>query len=143
MATDSSILAFASSAPPVLIIYRDSLDHFRALQTNFNICLNNTQCLPYLSLSFSGGLSSKEPACNAGDLGSIPGLGRSPGERNSYLLQCSGLESSMDCIVHKVAKSWTQAHFAFTFTFMLRRPDHFLSLPDFCLFIFLNVRTIY
>ena len=49
----------------------------------------------------------KESACNAGDLGSIPGLGRSPGEGNSYLLQYSGLESFMDCIVHGVAKTWT------------------------------------
>ena len=46
--------------------------------------------------------------CSAGDLGSVPGLGRSPGERNDYPLQCSGLENSMDCTVHGVAKSWTQ-----------------------------------
>ena len=37
----------------------------------------------------------------------IPGLGRSPGERKGYLLQYSGLENSMDCIVHGVIKSWT------------------------------------
>ena len=42
-----------------------------------------------------------------GNLGSIPGLGRSPGEGNSYPLQYSGLENSMDCIVHEVVKSWT------------------------------------
>ena len=42
---------------------------------------------------FPGGLDSKESACNAGDLGSIPGLGRSPGEGNSYSLQYSGLEN--------------------------------------------------
>ena len=46
-------------------------------------------------------------ACNAGDLGSIPGLGRSPGEGNGYPLQYSGLENPMDCIVHGVAKSQT------------------------------------
>ena len=45
--------------------------------------------------------------CNAGDLGSIPGMGRSPGEGKGYPLQYSGLENSMDCIVHEVAKSWT------------------------------------
>ena len=45
---------------------------------------------------------SKESACNAGDLGSIPGLGRSPGEGRG-----SGLENSMDCIVHGVTKSQT------------------------------------
>ena len=38
----------------------------------------------------------------------IPGLGRSPGEGNSYPLQYSGLENSMDCIVHGVTKSWTR-----------------------------------
>ena len=43
-----------------------------------------------------------------GDLGSIPGLGRSPGEGKGYPLQYFGLENSMDCIVHGVAKSWTQ-----------------------------------
>ena len=48
-----------------------------------------------------------ESACNAGNLGSIPGLGRSPGEERGYPLQYSGLENSMDCIVHEVAKSQT------------------------------------
>ena len=51
---------------------------------------------------------SKESTCNAGDVGLIPGLGRSPGEGKGYLLQYSGLENSMDCIVHGVSKSWTQ-----------------------------------
>ena len=49
----------------------------------------------------------KESACNAGDPGSIPGLRRSTGEGIGYLLQYSGLENSMDYIVHGVAKSWT------------------------------------
>ena len=44
-------------------------------------------------------LSYKESTCNVGDLGSIPGLGRAPGEGNGYLLQYSGLKNSMDCIV--------------------------------------------
>ena len=42
------------------------------------------------------------------DLGSVPGLGRSPGEGKGYPLQYSCLENSMDCIVHGVTKSWTQ-----------------------------------
>ena len=50
----------------------------------------------------------KESACNAGDLDSIPGLGRSPGEGKHYPLQYSGLENSKDCIVHGVAKSRTR-----------------------------------
>ena len=54
------------------------------------------------------GSAGKESACNAGDLGSIPGLGKSPGEGKGYPLQYSGLENSMDCVVHGVAKSWTQ-----------------------------------
>ena len=49
----------------------------------------------------------KESTCNEGDPGSNPGLGRSPGEGKGYPLQYSGLENSMDCIVHGVAKSWT------------------------------------
>ena len=49
----------------------------------------------------------KESSCNAGDLGSIRGLGRSPGEGKGYLLQYSGLENSMDCIVHGVTESDT------------------------------------
>ena len=57
---------------------------------------------------FPGGSAGKESACNVGDLGSIPGLGRSPGEGKGYLLQYSGLENSMDCIIHGVAKSQTQ-----------------------------------
>ena len=58
-------------------------------------------------MDFPGGSDSKESAYNAGDMGSIPGLGRSPGEGNGYPLQYSGLENSMDCIVHGVTKSWT------------------------------------
>ena len=49
--------------------------------------------------------AGKESACSAGNLGSIPGLERSLGEGNSYPLQYSDLENSMDCIVHGVAKS--------------------------------------
>ena len=50
----------------------------------------------------------KKSACNVGDLGSIPGLERSPGEGKGYPLQYSGLENSKDCIVHGVAKSLTR-----------------------------------
>ena len=57
-------------------------------------------------LGFPCGSAGKESACNVGDLGSIPVLGRSPGEGKGYPLQYSGLENS--CIVHGVAKSLTQ-----------------------------------
>ena len=56
---------------------------------------------------FPDSLVGKESACNAGDPGSIPGSGRSPGERKGYPLQYSGLENSMDYTVHGVAKSRT------------------------------------
>ena len=52
--------------------------------------------------------SEKESACNVGDLGLIPVLGRSPGEGNSHPFQYSGLENSLDCRVHGVTKSQTQ-----------------------------------
>ena len=59
-------------------------------------------------LGFPGGSAGKESTCNAGHLGSIPGLERSPGEEKGYPLQYSGLENSTDCIVHMVAKSGTR-----------------------------------
>ena len=70
-------------------------------------------------MDFPGGSDGKESTCNAGDLGLVPGLGRSPGEGHGYPLQYTGLENSMDYIVHGVAKSQTQLsdfHFHFTFT---------------------------
>ena len=62
---------------------------------------------------FSGGLDGKVSAYNAGDLGSIPGSGSSPGEGNGNPLQYSCLENPMDggtwqATVHAVAKSWIQ-----------------------------------
>ena len=59
-------------------------------------------------LDFPCGSAGKESSCNTGDLGSIPGLGRSPREGNGYPLQYSGLENSMNYIVHGVAKSQTE-----------------------------------
>ena len=58
-----------------------------------------------VSDGFPGGSAGKESACNVGDLGSSPGLGRSPGEGNSSPFQCSGLENPMDCRGHGVPKS--------------------------------------
>ena len=62
---------------------------------------------------FPGGSEVKASACNAGDLGSIPGSGRSPGEGNGNPFQYSCLGNPMHrgawwTIVHQVAKSWTQ-----------------------------------
>ena len=59
-------------------------------------------------MGFPCGSAGKESAHNAGDLGLIPRLGRSPGEGKGYPIQYSGLENSMDCIVHGVTKSQTK-----------------------------------
>ena len=57
---------------------------------------------------FPDSSAGKESACNTRDLGSIPELGRSPGEGKGYPLQYSGLENSVDCIVYRVTKSQTR-----------------------------------
>ena len=66
-----------------------------------------------LCSGFPGGLDGKESACNAGDPGSVPGLGRSPGEGTGNPLQYSCMENSMDrrawwATVHRVTKGQTQ-----------------------------------
>ena len=63
------------------------------------------------SVGFPGGSAGKESSCNAGDLSLIPGLGRSPGEGKGYTLQCSGLENSMDTIVHRFAKRLSLSYY--------------------------------
>ena len=78
--------------------------------------------------NFAGGSDGKASAYSVGDLGSIPGLGRSPGEGSGNPLQCSGLENPMgggawSATVHGIAKSQTQLS---NFTFTL--PQNFLSL---------------
>ena len=60
------------------------------------------------SMGFPCGSAGKDFACNAGDLDSIPGLGRSPGEGNGYPLEYSSPENSVDCIVPGVTKSRTR-----------------------------------
>ena len=59
-----------------------------------------------LALGFPCGSVGKVSTSNAGDLGLMPGLGRSCGEGKGYPLQYSGLENSLDYIVYAVAKSW-------------------------------------
>ena len=90
---------------------------FPTQESNLDL-LHCRQILYHLSQSqqeagFPGGSVGKESACNVGNLGSIPELGRSPGKGNSYPLQYSGLENVMDrgvwlAIVHGVAKNGTQ-----------------------------------
>ena len=82
-------------------------------------------------MSFPGGSDGKEFACDAGDLGLIPGMGRSPGEVKGYPLQYSDLENSMDSIVHGVAKSWTQlSDFHFTSLHSRREGHGVINLRD-------------
>ena len=59
---------------------------------------HNSQKVEIVEIGFPCGSAGKESACNVGDLGLIPGLGRSPGERKGYPLWYSGLENSTDCI---------------------------------------------
>ena len=68
----------------------------------------------------------KKSTCNVGDLGLIPGLGRSPGEGNRYSLQYSGLENSMDYIVHGVEKSQTRLSNFYFNTSHHRDPLHIM-----------------
>ena len=84
-------------------------------------------------MGFPGGSDGKESTCHVGDLGSIPGLGRSPGEGNSYPLQYSGLENSTDCIAHVVAKRWTQLsdfHFHFEASLMAQTVKNLPTVQD-------------
>ena len=83
-------------------------------------------------MGFPGGSDGKESACNAGDLGSIPGLGRSPGEGNGHPLQCSCLEKSIDrgawwATVHRVTK--TEQLTLSLFTFIYKGAEKLDPLP--------------
>ena len=67
------------------------------ISTESNFLKHSVICI---LLSFLGGSAGKESACHVGDLDSIPGLGRSPGEGNGYPLQYSGLESGSQQVGH-------------------------------------------
>ena len=112
MATHSSILAWRAPGTG---------DWWAAI---YGVAQSGAQ-LKRLSSSSSIGLprwlSWYESTCNVGDLGSITGLGRSPGEGKGYPLRYSGLENSMDAIVHRVAKSRTRLS-NFHFRFICTRP---------------------
>ena len=80
------------------------------------VMINDVEHIFMYLLNCPCGSAGKESACNVGELGLIPGLGRPPGEGKGFPLQYSGLENSMECIVHGVAKSWAQLsdfHFHF------------------------------
>ena len=83
-------------------------------------CSILAKLFPFSPRGFPGGSDGKESTRNVGNLGLIPGLRKSPGERKGYPLQYPGLESFMDCTVHGLAKSQTwlsNFHFLFSFHF--------------------------
>ena len=93
-------------------IHRNLLDtntcttqRYRILISVHSSCYKNIKLPTPVFLGFLCGSAGKESACSVGALGSIPGLGRSPEKGKGYPWQYSGLENSMDCIVHGVGKS--------------------------------------
>ena len=94
---------------PNLLTSATECEFYKGFLKNLYLC----------SLGFPGGSVGKESACNVGDLGSIPGLGRSPGEGKGYPFQYSGLENSVDCIVHRVEKSQTRLSDFHLITYLL------------------------
>ena len=88
-------------------------------------------CSQLSKLGFPCGSAGKESACSVGALGSIPGLGRSPGEVKGYSLQNSGPEDSTDCIVHGVPKSWlSDFHFHYKLGLLVSFYLNVLNLPQ-------------
>ena len=107
-------------------IKKKSFSRLELKHSSFKICLrvqqrfNVTTMVRIRKSHIENGLpcgsAGKESACNAGDLGLILGLDRSPGEGKGYPLQYSGLENSRDCIVHVIVKSLTRlSNFHFHF----------------------------
>ena len=96
----------------------------------------------FFTITFSPcGSTGKESAYNVGELGLIPELGRSPGERKGYPLQYSGLENSMDCIAQGVTKCRTQLsdfHFHFFLPRVSAAATKLAGLPSLARFPFSN-----
>ena len=112
----SRALALTSPATGLTFIRGLLLLHHRNRTSSLSGSIGQPRFVPFLGLwtrvkeamGFPCGSAGKESACNAGDLGSIPGLERPPGEGKGYPLQYSDLENYMDCIDHRVSKSQTQ-----------------------------------
>ena len=101
----------------LLLCYCQFLPLCLLLFTHISLCVPMLDCESESEKGFPGASASKESDRNAGALGLILGLGSFPGEGKCYPLQYSGLENSMNCIVHGVAKSWTwlsDFHFDFS-----------------------------
>ena len=97
----ASLIAQLVKNPPAM---QETLIRF----LGWKICWRRDRLPTPVFLGFPCDSPGKKSACNAGDLGLILGLGGSPRDGKDYPLQYSGLENSMDCIVHRVAKSWTR-----------------------------------
>ena len=102
-----------ASSPEGTVSATQTFERYLSWKLTQVVCRLLTEIwLPNERMGLPWWLSGKESACNAGDLGLIPRLGRSPGEGNGNPLQCSCLENSMDrgawrAIVHRIAKSLT------------------------------------
>ena len=96
-----NIFKYASNFMKKICFWRQNYWDFVSIITKLHLSIEFQ--------GFPGGSVDKESACNAGDLGLISGLGRSPGEGDGYPLQYSGQENSMDCLVHglqRVGHNW-------------------------------------
>ena len=89
-------------------IHRERVQLCATPKHNYEILFQQDEGNSCLLQLFPGSSAGKESTCNVGDLGLIPGLGISSGEGKGYPLQYSGLENSMDCIVHGVTKNQMQ-----------------------------------
>ena len=148
---DSGCLFYISSPPCVIsCLYDDSHEVISHCRFDFiSLMITAVKHFFHLHIGHLGypcGSAGKESACNEGDLGSIPRLGRSSGEGKGYPLQYSGLENSKDCIVHGVTKRWTwlsDFHFTSLTIYMILSINIFLNRMInslICTFSFLNVR---
>ena len=113
-----------STSAQKLVSFSYRIEYSAISSFSGNMLLFSVYVVP--SLDFPGGSDSKEPVYNAGDLGSVPGSGRSPGEGNGDPLQYSCLENSVDrgtwrAIVHGITKSQTWlSDWYFHFSLMVR-----------------------
>ena len=109
LAPDTLTLYLKPSSTTEQVVLLLSVLRYYILPCDFPAtCPHLLKYSPIIIMGFPSGSAGKESTCNAGDLDLIPGLGRSPGEGKGYPLQYSGLENSMDCIIHGITKSRTQ-----------------------------------
>ena len=106
--------SFGKIQHPFMIKKKTTRQSTLSHEITYRVCISIAPTLIFLG--FPCGSTGKESACNVGDLGMIPRLGRSPGEGKGYPLQCSGQENSMDCIVHAILQARILEWVAFPFS---------------------------